>query len=104
MEFIYKGVLERLSEPEIDSLLEAVKHLNIIGMTNNDKIAVIKTEHETDNLAATAIEDDDVFSDQAVDLSPVSRHPPTRLLSGTLDLATRRMTSLNKISQAKFLT
>ena len=103
MEFIYKGVLERLSEPEIDSLLEAVKHLNIIGMTNNDKIAVIKTEHETDNLVA-AIEDDDVFSDQAVDLSPVSRHPPTRLLSGTLDLATRRMTSLNKISQAKFST
>ena len=44
--------------------------------------------------------DDDVFSDQAVDLSPVNRHPPTPLLSGNMDLASRRMASLSKISQA----
>ena len=44
--------------------------------------------------------DDDVFSDQAVDLSPVNRPPPTPLLSGNMDLASRRMASLSKISQA----
>ena len=44
--------------------------------------------------------EDDVFSEQAVDLSPVNRHPPTPLLSGNLDLASRRMASLSKISQA----
>ena len=93
--FMYQGVLERMSEVEIDELLEAVKHLNIIGMRSMDKTAIVKTELEDD-----VMEDDDVFSDQAVDLSPVNRHPPTPLLSGSLDLASRRMASLSKISQA----
>merc|ERR1712106_626251 len=54
------------------------------------------------------MEDDDVFTDvdqqidndHAVDLSPVNRHPPTPILSGNMHLASRRMTTLNKISQA----
>merc|ERR1719192_1095915 len=58
---------------------------------------MLRTQYVADN----AMEDDDVFTnDQAVDLSPVNRHPPTPLLSGNLDLATRRMASLNKISEA----
>ena len=57
---------------------------------------MLRTHYE-DN----AMEDDDVFThDQAVDLSPVNRHPPTPLLSSNLDLASRRMATLNKISQA----
>ena len=97
--FMYHGVLDRMSEVEIDELLEAVKHLNIIGMRSMDKTAIIKIELE-DGGETDIMEDDDVFSDQAVDLSPVNRHPPTPLLSGSLDLASRRMASLSKISQA----
>ena len=90
---MYKGVLERLSQPEIESFLSSVAHLEISGLAED----MVRTPAELD----TAMEDDDVFtSDQAVDLSPVNRHPPTPLLSGNLDLATRRMASLNKISEA----
>ena len=93
VQFMYKGVLERLSQLEIQRFLEAVKHLEISGLTEE----MLRTQYVADN----AMEDDDVFTnDQAVDLSPVNRHPPTPLLSGNLDLATRRMASLNKISQA----
>jgi len=100
VQFMYRGVLERLSEPEIDQLLEAVSHLEITGMRPGDKQASVKLEAmETESPQDDNI-DDDVFSDQAVDLSPVNRHPPTPLLSGNLDLASRRMASLSKISQA----
>ena len=90
---MYKGVLERLSQAEIDSFLCSVAHLEISGLAEE----ILRTQTELDS----PMEDDDVFiSDQAVDLSPVNRHPPTPLLSGNLDLATRRMASLNKISEA----
>ena len=82
--FMYQGELERMSEVEIDELLEAVKHLHIVGMRSTDKTAIVKTKLDKD-----VMEDDDVFSDQAVDLSTVNRHPPTPLLSGSLDLASR---------------
>ena len=114
VQFMYKGVLERLSEQEISQLLDSVRHLEIVGMRGGSQEAAgIKME-------AMDIEEDDVFTDQvntdtslahnriltsdwstqAVDLSPVNRHPPTPLLSGNLDLASRRMASLSKISQA----
>ena len=114
VQFMYKGVLERLSEQEIARLLDSVRHLEIVGMRGGSQEAAgIKME-------AMDIEEDDVFTDQvdtdtslvqnriltsdwstqAVDLSPVNRHPPTPLLSGNLDLASRRMASLSKISQA----
>merc|ERR1719470_789147 len=103
VQFMYRGVLERVSEHEIDTLLEASKHLQITGL-NNGRTAIIKTEDEIDN----AMEDDDVFTDvdhqsdneHAVDLSPVNRHPPTPIFSGNLLLASRRITTLSKISQA----
>lgn len=103
VQFMYRGILERVSEHEIDMLLEASKHLQITGL-NNGRTAIIKTEDEMDN----AMEDDDVFTDidhqsdneHAVDLSPVNRHPPTPIFSGNLLLASRRMTTLSKISQA----
>ena len=58
---MYRGVLERLSEPEIDQvmiimilrmimiitipqLLEAVSHLEITGMRPGDKMASVKLE------------------------------------------------------------
>ena len=114
VQFMYKGVLERLSEQEISQLLDSVRHLEIVGMRGGSQEAAgIKME-------AMDIEEDDVFTDQvntdtslaqnriltsdwstqAVDLSPVNRHPPTPPLSGNLDLASRRMASLSKISQA----
>ena len=101
---MYKGVLERLSEEELDRLVNSVAHLGITGMRGGDKRAEVKTEAmeaecEEPPGQEDAIEDD-VFSEQAVDLSPVNRHPPTPLLSGNLDLASRRMASLSKISQA----
>ena len=90
---MYKGILERLSQAEIDSFLCSVAHLEISGLSEE----IFRTQTELEN----AMEDDDVFtSDQAVDLSPVNRHPPTPLLSGSLDLATRRIASLSKISEA----
>jgi len=103
VQFMYRGLLERLSEEEIERLLEATKHLQITGL-NNGRTAIVKTEIDMDN----AMEDDDVFADNdhhsdnehAVDLSPVNRHPPTPLLSGNLLLASRRMATLSKISQA----
>lgn len=103
VQFMYRGMLERVSELEIEMLLEATKHLQITGL-HNGRTVIIKTEVEMDN----AMEDDDVFTDvdqqidndHAVDLSPVNRHPPTPILSGNMHLASRRMTTLNKISQA----
>ena len=92
VQFMYKGVVERLSQAEIDSFLCSVAHLEISGLAEQ----IFRSQTELEN----AMEDDDVFSDQAVDLSPVNRHPPTPLLSGNLDLATRRMASLSKISEA----
>ena len=73
--FIYHGMLERVSELEIERLLEATKHLQISGL-NSGKTVLIKTQVDSDNM-----EDDDVFTDadqpvdnnHAVDLSPVNR-------------------------------
>ena len=81
---MYQGELERMPEVEIDELLKAVKHLHIVGLRSTDKTAIVKTKLDKD-----VMEHDDVFSDQAEDLSPVNRHPPTPLLSGSLDLASR---------------
>ena len=99
LKFMYLGTIERLREYEVNSLQEDVKHLNIVGLKNLERTLVCKTELAT-GAADIDDHDDDVFSDQAVDLSPVNRHPPTRILSGSYDLANRRMASLSKISQA----
>jgi len=105
VQFMYRGMLEKISEEEIENLLEATKHLQITGL-HNGRTVIIKTEVEAE--MDTAMDDDDVFTDvdhpldndHAVDLSPVNRHPPTPILSGNMHLASRRMTTLNKISQA----
>jgi len=105
VKFMYRGMLERVSEEEIENLLESTKHLQITGL-HNGRTVIIKTEVETEG--DPAMEDDDVFTDidhqlendHAVDLSPVNRHPPTPIFSGNIHLASRRMTTLNKISQA----
>ena len=91
-----------MNESELKQLNEDVKHLKIVGLEDTIQTVVVKTELTDATGAADDIDDhdDDVFSDQAVDLSPVNRHPPTRILSGNLDLASRRIQSLSKISQA----
>ena len=76
VQFMYRGMLEKVSEEEIEILLEATKHLQITGL-NNGRTVIVKTEVEME----TAMEDDDVFTDvdhqsdneHAVDLSPVNR-------------------------------
>ena len=86
VQFMYRGLLERLSEEEIERLLEATKHLQITGL-NNGRTAIVKTEIDMDN----AMEDDDVFADNdhhsdnehAVDLSPVNRQAIFSLLSSS---------------------
>ena len=72
VQFMYTGVLERISEQEVDILLEATKHLQITGL-NHGRTAIVKTEIDLD-----AQMEDDVFADtndneHAVDLSPVTR-------------------------------
>ena len=58
VQFMYKGVLERLSEQEISQLLDSVRHLEIVGMRGGSQEAAgIKME-------AMDIEEDDVFTDQ----------------------------------------
>ena len=58
VQFMYKGVLERLSEQEISQLLDSVRHLEIVGMRGGSpEAAGIKME-------AMDIEEDDVFTDQ----------------------------------------
>ena len=102
LKFMYLGTIEGLRDSEVSNLQEDVKHLNLVGLRNLERTLVCKTEL-TDATGADMViddHDDDVFSDQAVDLSPVNRHPPTRIFSGSYDLANRRMTSLSKISQA----
>ena len=105
VKFMYTGMLDRVSEEDIENLLETTKHLQITGL-HNGRTVIIKTEVETE--VDAAMDDDEVFTDidhqlendQAVDLSPVNRHPPTPIFSGNIHLASRRMSTLNKISQA----
>ena len=118
VEFCYTGRLEGLTESEVSHLLEATAHLGIIGLSWSPATVLIKQETPTAELEDDVFAEVEVEEDQfrlgvgtgleeeeekAMDLSPVSRHPPAAAaayLRGSLLPAMRRISALSKISAA----
>lgn len=96
VQFIYNGSMTGLTRWEAGQVLEAGIHLGISGLRLGAGVELLP--------CSTNMEDDEVFTEDredevAVDLSPVSRHPPLHIDNPLLS-SSKRLLAMNKISQA----
>jgi len=98
IQFMYNGTVDQVSESEIEIFLEMTKHLRISGLSSDGSSI---TRRDCSEQVEMNVDDDDVFVDPAdeaaVDLSPV---PAPKASNDTSMLASRRLATLNKISEA----